>query len=50
MSEAEGGEDRAGQGGGPGGGEPDDGAEQCQNMADENQNSHRTGRLSQARS
>ena len=36
MPETEGGEDRTGQGGGPGGGESGQGAEQCQDMANEN--------------
>ena len=43
MSETEGGEDRTGQGGGPGRGESRRGAQQRQNMADETKNSDRTG-------
>ena len=44
MSETEGGEDRTGQGGGPGRGESRRGAQQRQNMADETKNSDRTGK------
>ena len=43
MPETEGGEDRAGQGGGPGGGEPPHRAHQRQDLADETENSDRAG-------